>query len=400
MKNFRLWWQKPRKFSDQEEERTVTFLELFYDLVYVVIIAQLSHKLAEDLSLLSFGKFAFLFLIVWCAWMNGASYHDLHGNNDIRTRVFTFLQMFTVAAMAVFAHDAFGQTAVGFAISYAAFLGIITFLWWRSGYHDPDHRPLANPYSLGCLLAALIIVAGVFLDESYRYYVWGMSLAIMVFLPLVLFLVASSNEKLREHFDQAPTVSTAMVERFGLMTIIVLGEVIVGVSQGTAKHEHLNFEIAIVALLSMLLAIGVWWLYFDFISSHSPKRSVTAESGWMYLHVPLMMGITVIGATVLNIVKKPEAFAWNEKVTLIGAVAVVYLSIALLFHMIQVPDEFKNIHQTGQRVTFVAALLSLGLLFIPLSAMHLLILLNLVMLAPIFFGARIWIKERSAKLAK
>ena len=96
---FRRWWQPPRPASDRPEERRVTFLELFYDLVYVVIIAELSHTLAGNMSLAGIGTFVFLFIIVWWAWFNGAMYHDLHGNNDIRTRVFTFLQMLTVAAM-------------------------------------------------------------------------------------------------------------------------------------------------------------------------------------------------------------------------------------------------------------------------------------------------------------
>jgi low temperature requirement protein LtrA len=68
-------------------------------------------------------------ITIWWAWFNGSSYHDLHGNNDIRTRVFTFSQMFSVVAMAVFAHDAPGEVSVGFALSYAAFQLILTYLW-------------------------------------------------------------------------------------------------------------------------------------------------------------------------------------------------------------------------------------------------------------------------------
>ena len=100
--NFRHWWQPPKRLADREAERSVTFLELFYDLVYVVIIAELAHALAGNVSWTSVGQFAFLFAIVWWAWLNGSLYHDLHGNNDIRTRVFTFLQMGSVAAMAAF----------------------------------------------------------------------------------------------------------------------------------------------------------------------------------------------------------------------------------------------------------------------------------------------------------
>ena len=94
--SFRRWWQPPRKISDREEDRSVTFLELFYDLVYVVLISQIAHALSLHVDLPGVAGFAFLFSLIWLAWLNGAMYHDLHGNDDLRTRVFTFMQMFTV----------------------------------------------------------------------------------------------------------------------------------------------------------------------------------------------------------------------------------------------------------------------------------------------------------------
>ena len=159
---FRRWWQPPRPASDRSEERRVTFLELFYDLVYVVIIAELSHTLAGNMSLAGIGTFVFLFIIVWWAWFNGAMYHDLHGNNDIRTRVFTFLQMLTVAAMAVFAHNAIGEGSTGFALAYAAFHLILTWLWWRTGVYDLNHRPLSQPYSSTFLITSILFIVAIF----------------------------------------------------------------------------------------------------------------------------------------------------------------------------------------------------------------------------------------------
>lgn len=153
LRRYRDWWQPPRRAGDHLEDRWVTFLELLYDLVYVVIIAELSHALAEHITWGSLGGFAFLFVIVWWAWFNGTSCHDLHGQNDIRTRVLTFLQMISVVAMAVFAHDALGERSVGFALSYAAFQLILTYMWWRTGcttrtidhYRVPIRRRSCSP---------------------------------------------------------------------------------------------------------------------------------------------------------------------------------------------------------------------------------------------------------------
>ena len=162
---FRIWWQPPRSLGDQPEHRSVSFLELFYDLVYVVLIAQLAHGLAEHPDVSHLIRYFFLFIIVWWSWLNGSLYHDLHGNNDIRTRVFTFLQMICVAAMAGFAHQAIGEGSVYFAITYSCFQFILAFLWWRIGVHHPDHRQLSNPYSIAFFVTAVLFIASVFLPQ-------------------------------------------------------------------------------------------------------------------------------------------------------------------------------------------------------------------------------------------
>src|SRR5262245_31311995 len=183
---FRRWWQPPRTTSERPEERRVTFLELFYDLVYVVIIAELAHTLAEHTDLTGLGIFVYLFIIVWWAWCNGALYHDLHGNNDIRTRVFTFLQMFTVATMAVFVHDALGAGSVGFALAYGTFHLILTWLWWRTGVHDPNHRPLSQPFATIFLITSLLFIASVFVPAPWRFMLWGLALLVDLALPLLM----------------------------------------------------------------------------------------------------------------------------------------------------------------------------------------------------------------------
>src|SRR6266508_3363167 len=222
---FRRWWQPPRLAEDQPEERRVTFLELFYDLVYVVIIAELSHTLAGNISLTDIGIFVFLFIIVWWAWFNGAMYHNLHGNNDIRTRVFTFLQMVTVAAMAVFAHSAMGEGSVGFALAYASFHLILTWLWWRTGVYDPHHRPLSQPYSLTFLITSVLFIVSIFMPTPWRFVLWV--LALLIDLALLSLLWTNRNAAIQEQINRIVLISPSAVERFGLFTIIVLGELIV-----------------------------------------------------------------------------------------------------------------------------------------------------------------------------
>lgn len=396
MKYFRIWWQRPRKYSDQEEERRVTFLELFYDLVYVVIIAQLAHSLSTHINLVGFLQYGFLFLMVWWAWFNGAMYHDLHGNNDIKTRVMTFLQMMAVGTMAVFAHHALDSGSTGFALSYGAFLLIITYLWWRTGVHEKEHRPLSTPYTLTYLLAALLTLGSVFVEPPIRFYIWGFNLGIIVLLPMFMLIASQKNPAIKVQFDRSATISNSMVERFGLLTIIVLGEVIVGVVNGVAGQHHFTLLTGITGGLGMLIAIGIWWVYFDFVSSHPPRKGVLPEAGWAYLHLPLYICIAAAGAAILNVINTPgDMIPVNAKILLSSSVSVSFLCIAFIHKTIQIPRESQKIHRFTGRIIFFAAFLVLIPGFFEMNAVLYLSITILVMLTPIFFGVRLWVKEQS-----
>ncbi len=386
------WWQPPRKAGTGLERRQVTFLELFYDLVYVVLIAQLSHALAEHINWVGAGGFAFLFVVVWWAWFNGSSYHDLHGNNDIRTRVFTFLQMLTVITMAIFAHDALGESSVWFALSYAAFQLILTYLWWRTGVYDPDHRPLSRPYAATFLLNTLLFAASALIPIPWRFYLWGLALLLSLLLPLFTISLGKRDPRVQAQIDIVTTVSPSLVERFGLFTIIVLGEVIVGEVSGVLENHHLNWLISLTAALGSLIAIGLWWVYFDSVSHHLPRLSSAMVSAWFYLHLPLTMGIAAVGAAVFNIVAHagehlPSEVRW----LLVTAVGVAMISIAFLTCTIQLNQVDQQTHRVGKRVILVSAVIVLLLVLSSLETIPLLVAVVVLLLAPILFAFRIWI---------
>ncbi len=392
-RNFRQWWQPPRRLTDRKADRSVTFLELFYDLVYVVIVAELAHALAGHVNWVGLGQFVFLFIIVWWAWWNGTSYHDLHGNNDIRTRVFTFLQMGAVAAMAVFAHNAIGEGSIGFALSYAAFQFILLLLWWRSGVHDPDHRPLSRPYVAGFALTTMLFVGSVIVAEPIRYYLWGVALLISLLLPLNTFFVGRDDPKVQAQINMVLAVSPSLVERFGLFTIIVLGEVIVATVSGLAEHHDLDWIVGLTAALGMLIAVGIWWLYFDFISHHQPRPGRNMVVAWFYLHLPMTIGIVGSGAAVLNIVEHAgEHLPADVRWLLVGSLALVLLTITMLMHTIQYSSEYRRLYKTGGWSALISAILIALLGLTHLEIIPLLIIVIVLLLAPIFYSFRVWVE--------
>ena len=389
-RTFRGWWQAPRKLGDRPEEREVSFLELFYDLVYVVLIAQLAHALAKHADVEGVAQFAFLFTLVWWAWFNGAMYHDLHGNNDFRTRVSTFIQMFTVAAMAVFAHDALGSGAAGFAFAYASFLVILAVLWWRAGVHDADHRRISDPFSLSMLISAGFFVASVYQPDTWRVPLWAFALVSGFLMTLRGISIVESETT--SDGQQRLLVSDSAVERFGLFTIIVLGEVIVGTVQGLAGHHGLSMEAGLAGALGMMVAMGMWWVYFDFISRRLPRTTRSCSGAWVFLHLPMTMGVAASGAAVLNFVEHAgEAMGDGPRWLLAGAIAMVLVSVAGLMRIIDVPSQQHAVYRRGGIITFVMGMVILALGASKLEAIPLMAVSILLMLLPVFYGLKVWI---------
>ena len=165
----RYFWQPPRAHGDVIEGREVSFLELFYDLVYVVVISQATRHLAGDVTWGGVGRFALVFGLIWLAWINGAVYHDLHGRAEGRTRSYVFLQMGVLALLAVFTGEATAGDGPAFAAVYSAYLFLLGWLWYSvRRQDDPAFRPATTPYIAGVLISAAIVAASAFLPEGAR----------------------------------------------------------------------------------------------------------------------------------------------------------------------------------------------------------------------------------------
>ena len=388
--NLRRLWQPPGRYADRSPDRRVTFLELFFDLVFVVVISQLGHHLATHPSWAGVGWFVFLFYAVWSSWLNGTLYHDLHTTNDVGVRVFTFAQMLSVAVMAAFIGDVPGDGADGFALAYAANTLLLVVLWFRTGLHDPSHRPGSNPYSAGYLLAAVLFAASVAFEGPAKYWLWAIALASEV----IGWVIGMHRWTPPETQDGEAIITTtpSLIERMGLFVIIVLGEVIVGGVAGMANLDPLDATGIVIGLLGVIVAIGLWWIYFDLVSHRAPQPRRTQL--WLNLHLPLVVAIAAGGAGVLNTIGH-EANAVPDEVRwlLAGALAAALLSIALLTATLQVRVEMPELYRTVDAVLIVCTVLCLGVGLTDWGAKGTLTAMSLMLLAPIAVGILVWLKH-------
>ena len=344
-------WQKPelRRDEDESRERKVSWLELFYDLVFVVIIAQLSHGLARDVSWHGLLTFVLPFVPAWWLWIGGTIYAERFETEDVIHRLFMFLQMIPVAAMAVFLHHGLDEYSGGFAVAYALGRVLLICMWVRGGFHNPEARRVTNMFAVGFSTSVILFLGSLLVPTPVRYVLWSLALLIDLVTPLTT--IPHQRALPRFSSDHLP-------ERLGLFTIIVLGETIVGVVSGLAEIHHLTLEIGVVGLLGMALAFGLWWLYFDGVSHHPPRPGLRWSLARNYLHLPLVLGITAVGAAVLQVVGHTDhGVEGSVRWLLCGATAVVLVCLDLLTRVVDTEGPGPG-RLSRARLTFPVATVS------------------------------------------
>lgn len=342
MKNS-IWWGPPKKFSTIIEERKVSWLELFYDLVYVIVISRITHYLAQNPGLEGLMDYGLLFIMIFWGWLNGSLYYDLHGTLGIRTRLMMLWQMMAVAALAV----ALNSSATLFGtkiISALIFLQLyITYLWWSVGIYDKNHRKLNVPYTVSYLAALALIVSTQFIPPHYIKVVFGVSL-LFNFLPSFLspLWAGKKNSNL--------TLSSGMVERLGLLIIIVFGEAILGVINGTGAVSGMDIYLWLCFGLGILVVFSLWWIFFALIADREVKRGLIKGQTITVLYIPALASLGIAGATFSGLIDSIDVHEVHPHLVAIKilfgtSLSVFLLSICAISRYLQYPKEYEGAHR-------------------------------------------------------
>lgn len=370
--------------------RHATWLELFYDLVFVVVIFQLAHNLEEDFSLYGFLGFLALFVPVWWSWTGAAFYATRFDTDDLGHRILILLQMVGAAALAVNVSDALGNDSAGFALSYAAIRIILVLEYVRTGISKSfsSATPLIRRYSIGFLCAAIVWIISAFIPPPFRFVLWAIGLVIDFATPITAG---------RLHSQFAPHVSH-LPERMGLFIIIVLGESVLEVVAGVQKWGEFDIYSMLILGLGLSIPFSLWWLYFDNVDG-APIRALREKgrigiySLWLIGHFPLVVAITSVGVGLGYITSKANglALSYFEQWLLCGSVAlslgaqgVLHLSSAYYYLYTGSTQDYRaSIRWATYRIISAGMILLIPILRIPLSPFLVVCILAAICIAQI-----------------
>ncbi|MGR6538034.1 low temperature requirement protein A [Streptomyces rochei] len=276
-----------------EAHRAATPLELFFDLCFVVAIAQagvqLVHSVAESHAGEGVLDYAMVFFAIWWAWMNFTWFASAYDNDDVPYRLVTLVQIAGVLVLAAGVSRAFEEhdwTAV--VIGYVIMRVALSAQWLRAARcAPPPERAMALKYAGGVLVCQVGWLGLLLLPEGGR----GWLFLVMVVLELSVPVLAERRHRSSWHPHH-------IAERYGLLTIIVLGETIaaatVAVKSGIDENDALG-ELLPIAAGGLLIVFAAWWVYFV-VPVHGHLRSSRQAFLWGYGHYLVFASAAAIGA--------------------------------------------------------------------------------------------------------
>ncbi|WP_430817257.1 low temperature requirement protein A [Carboxylicivirga sp. RSCT41] len=269
------------------KDRKATWLELFFDLIFVVVISNITHMLAHThhghLDWNYIIKFPLVFIPVWWLWANHTVYSNLYDTDSRNHRIVTLVIMLLMVGLSVFIDVDFDRIFYGFITVYSLIRLIIAVLYMMSQKkHENDDRH-AKMLGLVYLINTILGFSAVFIDHDIRYGIVYLSIFLDLFLPPLL----------GRKMEHAKIHSEHLVERSGLLIIILLGESVISLSntlQGIAWNAFNIFA----SVTGFILIGGIWWILFDFIYLLTENKNIKKAYLIIFPNLLLYMGLAVI----------------------------------------------------------------------------------------------------------
>ena len=296
--------------------------------MFVAAVAQVGAPLADGYSFDGLARYAFLLCMIWWAWSGHAMYATRFDADDTLQRWLTLLQMIAVIFMAANAEQGLDSvSSAGFAAAYAVMRLILVLQYVRAGAIAPA-RELTRIYARGFGAAACLWLMSALVETPFRYGVWSVALVIEV----------ATAMRASRHVEALPPHAAHLPERFGLFTLILLGDSIIALMKGIQAQPEWSPIAAGAAFAGIGFTFIVWWAYFERAGAAADRhvrtrRERRAYEIWTYAHVPLYLGLVLSAVGVEHIIRQGAAVHLHaeEAALLVSAIAIVVISLGILY---------------------------------------------------------------------
>ena len=317
------------------EHSRVTYIELFFDLVFVFAVTQFSHGLLEHLTPLGALQTAILMLAVWWTWIDTAWITNWLDPEKAPVRLMLIALMLAGLVASASIPKAFETQAVPFALAYASMMiGPKLFMLWalkRQG--GGSYRNFVR-ITIWRAMGAACWIAGAFADPQVRLFVWMLALAIDTGAPIVAFRLPGLGRSAISDWD---VEGGHLAERCALFVIIALGESVLVTGATSAALQVTAMNLAAFAS-AFIGSVAMWSVYFNIGAERSSRVLATsdepgrlARSGYTYMHIPIVAGIIVAAVADELVLRHPGGHTDVKTAAVILGGPALYLLGNLLF---------------------------------------------------------------------
>lgn len=317
---------------DQQDSGKVAMVELFFDLVFVFAITQLSHALLADLSLAGAAKTALLTTAVWWGWIYTSWVTNWLDPERLPVRAMMFALMLLCLIVSAAIPRAFTDRGGAFAIAFVLLqLGRTLFMLWAIRGETP---PLIRNFQrilVWLTLSGVFWIAGAFGEGGARITWWGVALALEVISPVVYMWVPGLGRSTTTDWN---IDADHIAERCALFVILTLGESVLVTG---ATFAGLTWTVANSAgfAVAVLSSIALWWIYFDTGAARAQRRMLKsndpgshARAAYTYLHLPIIAGIIMCAVADELVLASPDRLTSGGIAVILGGPALYLLGIS------------------------------------------------------------------------
>lgn len=333
-------WRLPQHHLDSDDTHDhVHWVELFYDLIHVVIIFLLGNYLSENISISGFITFAGVFIAVWFAWADSSMFNSLYVSTDIKHRLIMSSQIVTAMIMAAAIPSVTEEGWFYFALAFAANRTITAFLYHRTNQLGVEETRMARKISNNFFALAIVFAISAFTPKPYNFYVFALGIIAIQLLYMLPKIGVLENQRFIPRLGH-------MSERFALLLLIVVGEgffkLVVTLSE-EGVHQ-ITPSILTNFMFGGFAVFVMCWIYFDFVGNGKPKdKTKTTLVSWWLAHLFLMLSAVLVGVSLAGEVKVGFWEPFPLKYAVLGCFGLAGYLLCLLW--IQFTIEHRVAHR-------------------------------------------------------
>ncbi|MCH2110428.1 MAG: low temperature requirement protein A, partial [Polyangiaceae bacterium] len=318
------WFHKPKLYTANSEiAPNASWLELFFDLVFVAVFLRVEYGLANNLSVTGAATSMLTTLPLWLIWLTFTLFVNRYKVDDLLHRSLVLLLMLALTGMASASTHVLGAGRSSLALFCGLAHIIVCGLYARAWFQKADDFKYASSWAISLGISGSFWLASASLPAPAAYTLWGLAICILLFGPLV--------REARGLSQDTQVNWPHLSHRFGLFTIILLGGSLIRVLGDVVDAQPGQVPM-IEAVGSLLIITSIWWTYFDDVAGSSLRSGRASWIIWLYAHLPLHFGILILSTGLTAIIKQN----WNEiaaeptRWALSISVALVFFSVAAL----------------------------------------------------------------------